>query len=67
MAVADRLREAVRRGDLVARFGGDEFVVLCERAGRAGEAASIAERIIGAVLRPFDTAGQPMHVPPASA
>src|ERR671915_476450 len=28
--VADRLRAAVRPGDLVARLGGDEFTVLCE-------------------------------------
>ena len=38
-AVADRLRKAVRRGDLVARFGGDEFVVLCENVAGHAEAA----------------------------
>ena len=36
VAVADRLRKAVRRGDLVARFGGDEFVVLCENVAGPG-------------------------------
>ena len=62
VAVADRLRLAVRRGDLVARFGGDEFVVLCESVAGYAEAASIAERIIECLVRPFHCAGQPMHV-----
>lgn len=43
-AVASRIVAALRQGDVVARFGGDEFVVLCEGAD-ANEAASIAERI----------------------
>jgi diguanylate cyclase (GGDEF)-like protein/PAS domain S-box-containing protein len=60
-AVADRLREAVRRGDLVARFGGDEFVILCEDVER-GEAAEIAERINRCLVRPFSCAGKAIHV-----
>ncbi|WP_329956319.1 EAL domain-containing protein [Catenulispora pinistramenti] len=61
-AVADRLRTAVRRGDLVARFGGDEFVVLCENVAGHAEAAAIAERIIDCLIPPFTCAGQQMHV-----
>ena len=35
MAVAARLREAVRPGDTVSRLGGDEFVVICEGVSSA--------------------------------
>jgi diguanylate cyclase (GGDEF)-like protein/PAS domain S-box-containing protein len=62
VAVAGRLRSAVRRDDLVARFGGDEFVVLCENIEGRDEAAAIAERIIECLVKPFDCAGKPMHV-----
>ncbi|MEZ0115662.1 diguanylate cyclase (GGDEF)-like protein/PAS domain S-box-containing protein [Catenulispora sp. EB89] len=61
-AVADRLRRAVRRGDLVARFGGDEFVVLCENVAGQTEAGAIAQRVIDCLIPPFDCAGKAMHV-----
>jgi diguanylate cyclase (GGDEF)-like protein/PAS domain S-box-containing protein len=41
---ARRLAHAVRPGDTVARFGGDEFVVLCEDSGQS-EASVVARRI----------------------
>jgi diguanylate cyclase (GGDEF)-like protein/PAS domain S-box-containing protein len=62
VAVAGRLREAVRRGDLVARFGGDEFVILCEDVEGRPEAAAIAERICRCLVRPFDCEGKTIHV-----
>ncbi|MES2584560.1 MAG: sensor domain-containing diguanylate cyclase [Pseudomonadota bacterium] len=43
--VAMRVRLCVREGDLVARIGGDEFVVLVEADGQTGEAAHIARKI----------------------
>ena len=60
--VAGRLREAVRRGDLVARFGGDEFVILCEGVEDRSEAAAVADRICRCLVRPFDCGGKPIHV-----
>jgi diguanylate cyclase (GGDEF)-like protein len=50
--IAGRLHGAVREVDTVARFGGDEFVVICEDA-TAADAAQIAERIRAAVAVPL--------------
>ena len=57
IAVAAVLRSVVRKGDLVGRLSGDEFVVLtyCEAAG---EAAALAERIIAAIEQPMRLAGR---------
>lgn len=51
--VAQRLNAAVRAGDVIARFGGDEFVVVCEDADRDAVAV-VAERIRLAVRSPLD-------------
>ena len=51
--VAHRIRDVVRVGDVVGRFGGDEFIVICEDAG-AEAARVIGERIAAAVREPAD-------------
>jgi diguanylate cyclase (GGDEF)-like protein len=56
--VARRLEECVRAGDTVARFGGDEFVVLLENIGVPEHTAMIIEKIRRALKTPFDLAGQ---------
>src|SRR3954449_12412668 len=52
-AVAPRIEGALRPGDTVARFGGDEFAVLTEDIGNERGAMRIAERIAEALARPF--------------
>ena len=44
-AIAQRLAESVRDSDTVGRFGGDEFLVICEDLTHDGQAVEIAERI----------------------
>lgn len=52
--IAERLRTAVRRGDAVARFGGDEFVVLCEHPAGKPEMLDLAMRLLDALSKPVD-------------
>ena len=54
--VARRLRAAVRPEDTVARFGGDEFVVLCETGGLS-TAHQVAERLHESLAHPFRSTG----------
>ncbi len=58
--VADRLRSELRDGDTLARFGGDEFVVLME--GDREEARALAKRLIRGVRRPYQLGEQQVHI-----
>ncbi len=51
--VAGRLQGALRVGDTLARFGGDEFVVLLEDLGSEAEASLIVERLLASLGQRF--------------
>jgi diguanylate cyclase (GGDEF)-like protein len=57
IAVADRLRGILRPVDTVARFGGDEFVMICHDAGAVDDVLHVAERVADALRRPFSLHG----------
>jgi len=57
--VATRLRDVVREGELVGRFGGDEFVIV-SWVPDAQAAAAMAERLRETIDHPFD--GLPPHL-----
>ncbi|TAN56527.1 MAG: diguanylate cyclase, partial [Magnetospirillum sp.] len=52
---AERMSGIMRGMDTIARWGGDEFVIVIENLTSAGEAASVAEKLIEAV-------GVPVHL-----
>jgi diguanylate cyclase (GGDEF)-like protein len=51
--VAARLSGVLRAGDTAARFGGDEFVILCEDITGEQQAIEVAERLAEALRAPF--------------
>lgn len=60
--IAGRLCEGVRGGDLVARQGGDEFLLLMPNVGRQDDAARVAERILAIFRRPFLVEGREIQL-----
>ncbi|HSU15275.1 putative bifunctional diguanylate cyclase/phosphodiesterase [Longimicrobium sp.] len=57
VAVAGRLRNAVRETDTVSRFGGDEFAVLLDDLGAVEDALRAADRIQAALTAPVSLSG----------
>jgi diguanylate cyclase (GGDEF)-like protein len=57
VAVAGRLSGLVRSEDTLCRFGGDEFVILCEDLDDGLDAERLAARIEEAMTTPFDLSG----------
>lgn len=60
--VSRRMRQVVRREDVVARMGGDEFTVILNELTELGDAERIAEKLIHAVNQPIDCSGISCHV-----
>jgi diguanylate cyclase (GGDEF)-like protein/PAS domain S-box-containing protein len=66
VAVAERLRGAVRDVDMVARFGGDEFVVLQSSVKSIEEGAALATRILRALRGTYELDGHVVMVSASS-
>ncbi len=60
--VAQRLRRCLRPEDTLARFGGDEFVVLIEAVDDPAQAVQVAERIMEELRRPVIMEGRDLYV-----
>ncbi|WP_445599826.1 putative bifunctional diguanylate cyclase/phosphodiesterase [Azospirillum sp. A39] len=60
--VATRIRRIVRRSDVVARMGGDEFVIIAENLAAPGDAHHTAQRLLAAFAAPVSVRGQDLHL-----
>ena len=68
--VGDRLKDCVREIDTVARFGGDEFVVMLEELQgnpdlAAAQAETVAKKILTALNHAFELVGRQHHTSPS--
>jgi diguanylate cyclase (GGDEF)-like protein len=58
---AGRISGSTRKTDMICRFGGDEFLVLCEDTD-ASTAEGVAERIVAAFREPVSVDGLELHI-----
>jgi len=60
--LAERFQRSVRDGDTVARFGGDEFVILLDDVASEDDVAGVAQKVLQALAPPFQVDGQTLYV-----
>ncbi|MGI9492952.1 MAG: putative bifunctional diguanylate cyclase/phosphodiesterase, partial [Geminicoccaceae bacterium] len=62
MAVADRLQASIGEHDMVARMGGDEFILLLRDVRTSDQVRPAAEQVLKALRPPFHIGGHELHV-----
>ncbi len=50
---AKRLKECMRNSNVIARIGGDEFVIMLRKASDQSQVAAVAQKILAAVVKPL--------------
>jgi len=59
---ASRIRETVRQTDTVARYGGDEFVVILTSIETADDASRVAEKVLTSLASPYRIEGRELSL-----
>jgi diguanylate cyclase (GGDEF)-like protein/PAS domain S-box-containing protein len=62
VAAAQRLKGILRGNDTLARFGGDEFVLLCPGVSVEEQAVAVAERMLSALSEPIELASREVQI-----
>jgi len=60
--VADRIRRAVRTGDIVARLGGDEFAVMLEGLSSPRDVEALASGLLEVIAKPYHIADRQLTI-----
>ncbi|MBD2519607.1 EAL domain-containing protein [Nostoc sp. FACHB-973] len=60
--VAQRLKDSLRKGDTVARWGGDEFIILLPRVNNIEEVTQVAQRILQTLEDAFHLQGHELYI-----
>lgn len=61
-AVGDRLKTLLRQGDLLVRWGGDEFAIIAKAIASPDIVVQIAETMIQSLTVPFTCSGHELHI-----
>ncbi|TMH57950.1 MAG: GGDEF domain-containing protein, partial [Betaproteobacteria bacterium] len=60
--VGSKLKSCIRECDTLARWGGDEFVLLLPGLQDSATAVTVAQRCLSALKEPFAIEGQTLHI-----
>jgi diguanylate cyclase (GGDEF)-like protein len=62
LCVAQRLKDCLRGGDTIARWGGDEFTILLPQVNDLDEVTQVAQRILAALEKPFEIEEHELYI-----
>jgi diguanylate cyclase (GGDEF)-like protein len=61
-AVSDRLKNSLKQGDLIVRWGADEFAIVAKNINSPDVVVQIAEAMIQSLTAPFNCGGHEIHI-----